>query len=63
MAIEIEGREIDTDEEGFLLDPSEWNRAVAEKIARGEQLEMTGPRGVVVNFVRRYFLRFVDLGT
>lgn len=55
MAIEIDGSRLETDEEGFLLSPSEWNRAVAEKIALGEQLEMTEPRWAVVNFVREYF--------
>ncbi len=55
MAIEVDGRTLETDEEGFLLDPSLWDRTIAEKIARDEVLEMTSERWEVVNFVREYF--------
>ena len=40
MGLEINGQVLETDEEGFLLDPSQWNREVAEEIARGESLEL-----------------------
>ncbi|MDA8363437.1 MAG: TusE/DsrC/DsvC family sulfur relay protein [Gammaproteobacteria bacterium] len=55
MGIEVNGRVLDTDEEGFLLDPSVWDRTIAERIARIESLEMTQQRWVVVNFVREYY--------
>ena len=55
MALKINGRELETDEEGFLLDPSEWNREVAEEIARLESLELTPERWAVVEYVREYF--------
>lgn len=55
MALEVEGKILQTDEEGYLLDPSLWNRAVAEKIAVDEALEMTSQRWEIVNFVRNYF--------
>ena len=55
MGIEVNGRVLDTDEEGFLLDPSVWDRTIAECIARIESLEMTQQRWVVVNFVREYY--------
>ncbi len=48
---------LDTDEEGYLLDPGEWNRDIAEEIAAGEKLEMTPERWMVVDFVRDYFER------
>ena len=55
MAIEINGRVIETDEEGFLLDPFVWDREVALQIAHSEQLEMTDDRWIVVQFVREHF--------
>ena len=55
MAIEVEGKKLETDEEGFLLDPSEWNREVARAIAQLEKLELTDDRWFVVNFVRTHF--------
>lgn len=53
--IQVNGKRLQTDEEGFLLDPAEWNQEVAETIARIEDLDLTEERWEVVNFVRTYF--------
>ncbi|HQU15252.1 MAG: hypothetical protein B7Z66_09015 [Chromatiales bacterium 21-64-14] len=55
MPIQVDGKTLATDQEGFLLDPSEWNRGVAEFIAQGENLDLTADRWTVVEFVREYF--------
>ncbi len=51
----IHGREIATDEEGYLEHPADWDRDVAGEIARRERLELTGERWQVVQYVRDYF--------
>lgn len=53
--MDVNGKTIETDEEGFLLDPGEWDRALAEHIAKGEELDMTPERWSVVDFVREHF--------
>ena len=53
--LQVNDKSIEVDEEGFLLDPSEWDRAVAEHIAQGEQLDLTPERWAVVQFVREHF--------
>lgn len=53
--MDVNGKTIETDEEGFLLDPGEWDRALAERIAQGEGLGMTPERWSVVDFVREHF--------
>jgi len=58
MTLEVNGRQLETDEEGFLLDPSEWNTEVAQTIAQQEQLELTEPRWEIVQFVRDYFEQY-----
>jgi TusE/DsrC/DsvC family sulfur relay protein len=55
MSIQIDGKTLETDEEGFLLDPSEWNETVAQKIAEGEALTLDDGRWIVVRFVREHF--------
>jgi TusE/DsrC/DsvC family sulfur relay protein len=55
MAITVDGTNIETDEEGYLLDPAAWNRTVAEKLAEDEGLALDSERWYVVNFVRRYY--------
>lgn len=59
MAVNVNGKSLETDEEGYLLDPSEWDEGVAHKIAEGEQLEMTAERWNVVNFVREFTRRII----
>ena len=44
-----------TDNEGYLLDPSEWNEDIALAIAELENIPMTEAHWEVVNFVRNYF--------
>lgn len=53
--IEFNGRRIETDEEGFLLNTDDWDRQLAEHIANGEGITLTGDALWVVEWVRRYF--------
>ncbi len=55
MAIEIGSLILETDNEGFLLDPSEWTEDVAHEIAQREELPLSDDRWTVVRFVREYF--------
>ena len=55
VQLEFNNRVIATDEEGFLLDPSDWSREIALAIAAGESMPMTDERWAVVNYVRDYF--------
>jgi tRNA 2-thiouridine synthesizing protein E len=45
----------DTDNEGYLLDPADWNEDVALAIAALENITMTEPHWEIVHFVRDYF--------
>jgi tRNA 2-thiouridine synthesizing protein E len=55
MAIEMGDRALATDNEGYLLDPSDWSEDVAEEIARREGLTLSDERWTVVRFVREHF--------
>lgn len=57
MTLVVNGSSLETDEEGFLLDPNEWNREVAEEIASQEGLQLTEPVWEIVEFVREHFER------
>ncbi len=54
-SIVVNGRELLTDEEGYLEDPSQWDRDVALAIAARERLELNQERWAIVNYVREYF--------
>jgi TusE/DsrC/DsvC family sulfur relay protein len=55
MSIEIEGRRLATDEEGYLVDPSDWNEQVAEALARREQISLAADHWTVIRFMREYY--------
>jgi dissimilatory sulfite reductase related protein len=50
---DIAGTPVKVDEEGFLLDPSEWNRQIAIEIAAEEGVgELTDAHWQVIDFCR-----------
>jgi len=56
--IEIEGRRIEVNEEGFLANPEEWTEEIARLLAKAEEglEEMTNEHWAVVTFIRGYYL-------
>lgn len=57
MSLIVNGQVLATDEEGFLLDPSEWNTDVAAVIAQQEGLPLDDQRWGIVCYIRDYFER------
>lgn len=43
------------DEEGYLVEPGEWNEAVAEQLARAEDVRLTDAHWDVIRFMREYY--------
>ncbi|MCG3211303.1 MAG: Sulfite reductase, dissimilatory-type subunit gamma [Anaerolineae bacterium] len=57
--IELEGIQIDVDEDGFIQDPDRWNEAVALAIAKTEEVpELTEDHWKVINYLRDYYQKF-----
>lgn len=56
--LELENRKLELNDEGFLANPSEWDQAAAEALARKEEgIEvLTEHHWAVVNFIREYYL-------
>ena len=49
---------IEFDEEGYLLDLSQWNEALAEDIAAQEGLELTEAHWEILNLLRQFYQEF-----
>ena len=43
------------DDEGYLADPADWSRELAEKMAREEGIVLTDSHWAVITFVREYY--------
>ncbi len=56
--INLNGREIATDGEGYLQHLSDWNSAVAEAIAHREGLTLTPAHWEILQLVRRFYAEF-----
>ena len=52
MSIEVNGKTIETDADGYLLETGDWNEDVAMAIAAIEEVEMTDQHRDVVQYLR-----------
>ena len=54
--LSFEGKEIETDNDGYLKESSQWSEALAEKIAENEGITLSPEHWEVVRFVRARIL-------
>lgn len=57
MTDEFDGKVAPTDDQGYLVDPADWNEQVAEEFARQEGIVLSEEHWVVIRFVRAYYER------
>lgn len=56
MSFEFEGRTIETNEQGYLVNQDDWSEEMAEVMARNEHIELTDRHWDVINYLRdEYF--------
>ncbi len=55
MSIEVNGKSIETDEEGYIVNLSDWDENVANELAKEEGIDMSSNHWEVVNFLREYY--------
>ena len=54
--MEIEGKAIEFDQDGFMVDPGLWNDKVAAALAAEEGIDaLSDEHWAVVNFIRNYW--------
>jgi tRNA 2-thiouridine synthesizing protein E len=58
MAIEINGKSYETDENGYLVNLEEWDEDVALKLAEGEDISMDEAHWDLVKFLRNYYAEY-----
>ena len=56
MAMNVNGKEIETTDSGFLVSLEDWNKEVAEEIAKDEGVELTDKHWDVINYLRDEFV-------
>ena len=57
--VELGGKQVEVDEDGFIQDPEVWDKAVADSLASTEGVdELTEDHWKLVNYLRDYYLKF-----
>ncbi len=56
--MEFNGKDIETDAQGYLKNSGDWHEALAEAIAKQEQIALTEAHWQVIHFVRDFYLQF-----
>lgn len=52
------GREVALDAKGYLLDPADWSKSVAETMAKADGIILGADHWVVLGIFRDYFAEF-----
>ena len=56
MKVELDGKEVQTTETGFLINLEDWNEDIAKVIAEQEEIELTERHWDVINYLRDEFI-------
>ena len=56
--LEVAGKQIEVDANGYLLDHTEWDTEIAEIIAQKELIELSDAHWEVVLFVREFYKEY-----
>ena len=51
----VNGKDYEVDEEGYLIDLSQWNKEVGSALAETESVDMTESHWEVIDFLREYY--------
>lgn len=57
-SIEVEGKTIPLDKEGYLRDLNDWSKAVAEQLASAEGIELTDDHWEVIELLQKFYREF-----
>jgi tRNA 2-thiouridine synthesizing protein E len=57
--VELGGKQMEIDEDGFIQDPAGWDEAVAKSLALTENVDdLSENHWKLVNYLREYYLKF-----
>lgn len=54
MALQVNGKPVQTNNEGFLIDSSDWNDLVCEALSNAHSIELTDNHWEVLRLLRDY---------
>jgi dissimilatory sulfite reductase related protein len=55
MSITVAGKTIETDEEGYLANRTDWSEEIAKEMAKTDNCDLSQNHWEVINFLREYY--------
>jgi TusE/DsrC/DsvC family sulfur relay protein len=57
--LDVNGKQLELNEEGFLTDPQQWDKQVAEALAKAQEgiENLTPEHWAIIEFIRNHFLQ------
>ncbi len=55
MTIEVNGKSLETDEEGYLANLNDWEKDVATVMAKEDDIDLSEDHWEIINFLREYY--------
>ena len=55
MSIVVSGKTFETDAEGYLVEPTQWDEEIAAVLAQQEGLELGEAHWKIIRFMRKYY--------
>ncbi len=56
--MDFQGKQIEIDEDGYIVNLDDWTKELADHIAKIEGIDMTESHWEVVNFLRDYYQKY-----
>ncbi len=55
MPTEINGKSIETDEQGYLINLNDWSEELANRLAEEDKLKLSGAHWEIINMIRAFY--------
>ncbi len=56
--MDFKGKQIEVDDDGYLMNLDDWSKELAEELAKGDGLTLTDAHWEVINFLRDYYKQY-----
>lgn len=56
--MDFAGKQIEVDEDGYLVDLEQWTKEIGAEMAKGDGLDLTEAHWEVINFLRDYYQKY-----
>ena len=56
--MDFQGKQIEVDDDGYLLNLDDWTKELAEELAKGDGLALTDAHWEVINVLREYYKQY-----